>query len=489
MHIEKNPATVFMKMWLQVSALKPSIRANATDPCYPIRERVRAILNIDGLSHAMAAFDQLLSLPELSELDSTLAVMVEIDQIFGLIHPRAFAVSPGHGVGSRHVVPAWLSELKRRRRSLGSYVESTGVRVIPRGPLTRSQREENASSADSVADRFAYLSVVPCEVLENNRIVPVRMVTIEIDPARGALIARSPGTEVVGFVPVAEEVGDVIQASRESHGKYFVDFSPHPDLNSASRFMEAISRSEPVDIAMAPELVMPHQHAVALPNLIVKSPLRSKERPRIFVAGSGASLDKEYGQNWNESTILNSVGAVLWKQRKVQQAGIARNRAQQFGLPDPGDGKMVMEDNASGDEVVVADVAGLGRCVLIICQDIMARPFSEDIIRNYQPDWVFIPILDPEVFDGGWVHRRTHELSSESHARFLIATSTGLPRAATAVGAPCCGLAVGPQSAVDSTPGRQCAFVSSEHAGTPKLARVRWDANETYWKISKLQGA
>ena len=415
-------------------------------------------------------------------LDASFAMMREIDWIFGLIHPREVMVAPTHGAGAK--IPRWLRDLKDIWRATGRYCASEHHFVVPRGPLRRRARDANASNSDSVADRFTYLSLVPTFVLEDMRKVPVRMCVIGTEAAEGSKRGRSPGSEEVGFVPIAERPGDVTMNCRDENGQLLVDCSTRPDLNCATHFLEAIERSAHVDIAIAPELVMPHGHASLLPNLIVRSPAKLHTKPRLYVAGSGATYSKENGQSWNEGSVLNAAGRVLWTQRKIQQAGINTNRAIQFGLPDPGPGRMVMEDNASGDEIVVADVGGMGRCIMLICQDLEAKPFSGDMLKEFQPDWVFVPILDPEVSAGGWAHRRALALSSDSHARFLVATSTALTRATGSIGEPCCGLAVGPQAEVDGDAGRRYAVVSSEHVDSPKLARVKWKSSDSYWTIS-----
>jgi hypothetical protein len=345
-----------------------------------LRQKVALELSKDALNDVMRGLEPILTASQ--SLEESFAVMYEIDSVFGHIHPRSVVASPAYGVNSRRTIPEWLKVLKSQRRENGHYGGSAEWLVLPRGPLTRRERDPNASSADSVADRFAYLTVVPSTVLENGRKVPVRVCTIEADTARGTSPARSPGSEMVGFVPIAEEAGDVVHAIRTTDGRHFVDFRARTDLDSAKRFISAIERSKPVDIAVAPELVMAQDRAAQLPDLILRSRLTVSERPGLFVAGSGATSDKEKGQPWNEGTILNSIGTVLWTQRKVQQAGISSDRARQFPLPEPGIGRQIMEDNASGDEIVIADVSGFGRCVVLICQDLQARPLSEEIVSS-----------------------------------------------------------------------------------------------------------
>jgi hypothetical protein len=172
--------------------------------------------------------------------------------------------------------------------------------------------------------------------------------------------------------------------------------------------------------------------------------------PRMLMAGSGNSEDVKNDWPWNESTVLNSTGTVLWRQRKIWPAGIKRDRAIQFGLSDPGEKEMILEKNAAGNEIVIADVDGLGRCVVLICQDLETRLISEELIQDFQPDWVFSPILDSEITEGRWAHQRCFALSGTSRARFIAVTSTALPRL-DATEPPIFGLAVGPKDTAHST--------------------------------------
>ncbi|MDM0007479.1 hypothetical protein QTI19_22065 [Variovorax sp. J22R203] len=475
---------MFLELWIYSSAEKTAARVRANAPCPVTHKGARAALAMEELHEVMARLAALRDGPEFAAtpLDASFVLMREIDRIFGLVHPREVVVAPTHGTHAK--IPKWLRDLKQSRREEGQYYASEDFLVIPRGPLRRRARDPNASNTDSVADRFAYLTLAPKVVFENGRRVPVRMCVIGTDAAGGSKPGKSPGSEAVGFVPIAEQPGDVILNCRNEHGQFLVECGTRPDLQCAAHFMQAIERSEPVDIAIAPELVMPHGHASLLPNLIARSPAKLHAKPRLYVAGSGATNDKENAQSWNEGTVLNAAGCVLWTQRKVQQAGINKDRALQFGLPDPGPGRMVFEDNASGDEIVVADVGGMGRCIVLICQDLEAKPFSGEMLKEFQPDWIFVPILDPELRSGGWAHRRALALSTDSHARFLVSTSTALTRATGSTGDPCCGLAVGPQADVDGDVGRRYAVVSSEHPDSPKLARVKWKSADTYWRTS-----
>jgi hypothetical protein len=125
----------------------------------------------------------------------------------------------------------------------------------------------------------------------------------------------------------------------------------------------------------------------------------------------------------------------------------------EYNLSDPGAG-LSMEDNCSGNEVCVVDLDGLGRCVILICQDLEADPLAGDLIRNFQPDWVFAPILDRGIDTGRWVHQRAFALSALSPARFIVSCSTALADRAKVTGEIACGMAVGPKDSFGEDEGR-----------------------------------
>jgi hypothetical protein len=191
------------------------------------------------------------------------------------------------------------------------------------------------------------------------------------------------------------------------------------------------------------------------------------------LAGTGHTVECEDGQAWNEGRVVNGLGAVIWRQRKFWQAGIGKDRAAELNLVFPSDGRFLLEDNASGDEIVVADVDGFGRCIMLICQDVQSRPLSDELIRQFQPDWVFVPILDIGIDEGRWAHARTFELSALSPARFLVSTSTSL---AAKIGREdvACGLAVGPKGCTEVDNGRLSKLAVVDKEKGLSYALIDW---------------
>ncbi|WP_155929811.1 hypothetical protein [Mesorhizobium sp. L2C067A000] len=339
----------------------------------------------------------------------------------------------------------------------------------------RGARHPIASSADSLSDRFAALTVVGSALTHEGRRVPVRLKTVSTSVSAGIVPGPTPGAECVAFIPVGEAEAEIVALERNSADQMWVGFLPSDSTNAADRVLGALEATGlNVDIAMVPEFMVTETCADELAERLAASSVS----PRMVIAGSGPTRDMRDGQPWNEARILNACGTELWRQRKIWPAGLDQRRALSFGMSDPGPDGQILEDTAAGDEVVVIDADGLGRCVVLICQDIQMRSFTDDLIRMYQPDWVFVPILDTGVAEGRWMHTRTFELSALSQSRFLVASSLTLAIKAK-IQDPACALAVGPKepSGIGQTRQdvpRALAIAKTDPQVSPGIALIRW---------------
>jgi hypothetical protein len=272
----------------------------------------------------------------------------------------------------------------------------------------------------------------------------------------------------VGIIPIAEEASHLDLQHTVRDGVNYIDACASKSIDVPTLVMSALSSLGPIDIVVAPELLI---NEVDCDN--ISAQMRSKpSNARMFVAGSGNTVEKVDEQSWNESRVLNRFGVELWRQRKIWQAGLDQDRAAGLGIDISADA-FLMEDNCAGTEVVVADVEGLGRCVVLICQDLQMAPLTAELIRYYQPDWVFTPILDWGAHAGRWTHQRTWDLSAISPARYVVASSTALAhKLGKALPSPA-GLLVGPREEIGPDSGRLCSQVYAD--GThPSTGVVQW---------------
>jgi len=258
-----------------------------------------------------------------------------------------------------------------------------------------------------------------------------------------------------------------------------VDYSVSAEVGAASRLLSALTQSGVHDIAIAPELVMPEVEVEKLRDAL----MNQKVDCRLIIAGSGASIAQEDNLPWNQSSILNAGGAKLWDQRKVWPAGIDTDRAKRYGLSDGHDG-LSYERTASGTEVIVADIDRMGRCLVLICQDLEATTMAEDLVTQYQPDWIFTPILDPAIDASGWAHQRAFTLSARANTRFVVCTSTALPakdKPANFL------LAVGPKSRTDHDNSRRFRLLGNQDNHVPGWGCFTWE--DELWRQTTIDSS
>ena len=500
----KCPAELFAHLWEELVKCDAATRLRASpssgssvapDPFDAFNTAIQgALLNRGGATVAQQLQDLIRQFEEGGNtlLPLQIRVMLALNKQFRMIHPR-YAVLQLPGYKARLRVPEWLKELRRRRQDKGIYANCGDYYVIPRGPLNRHARGEAASSASDPFDMFDALSVVRRQLHENGRAIQIDFRVIATGGGQGVLSSAWPGHERILFAPVAEEASNLILTDIEHDGQLFVSVECAKGFSPSTRLLDALKSAKPVDIAIAPEFVMPECEADTFAQNMGK--LKTKP-PRVTIVGSGPTNATTNSQVWNESRGVNSIGAELWRQRKIWPAGLSADTAKGLKLRDPGKG-LVTEDTACGDTLLVVDIEGLGRCITLICQDMHLHPLAEEVLKSHQPDWVFVPILDKGLEIGGWAHQRVFALSELSHARFLVVNSSSLGQTLGHAKTHTCGLAIGPKAAtkdpssldVDDK-GRQVGVVSVTLDGTagtaPAYDIIEWRETDHRWTQTAL---
>lgn len=471
-----TPADYFIELWIEASAWKSSLVTSAVPPGSAFLKSVRQALSL----HAGAeSYDKLVILVgDISGNDRNgrvLAVMSEIDKFFLGIHPRSLvdASTMQSKLGAYH----WLKQVQLMRLVDGEYARHENLRLVPRGPLTRLPRPEDATSAQCFADRFSALSVVPHQVYLEEIAIPVRHTVKGGSAADGVVGSGSYKDKTVAFMPVAEHEGHLVAIQSARNNQHFVEFSTTSAIDVPSRVDALLKAIGFADIVLAPEMVVSEKDSE-----VIKANI--KNRPgefRVFLAGTGNTQSSENDQCWNEARMFNGAGATIFRQKKLWQAEVRPQRLADFGLEEC-DGR-IMEDNASGEEITVADIDGFGRCLILICQDLQARPLVELLIQKFQPDWIFVPILDVGVSVGRWTHQRSFELSGLSPSRFLVVSSLSLAAKSGATDT-ACGMAVGPKEGDEEIAPRRVKFAKAGKNGRAGFALIDWaDA----WGETRLQ--
>ena len=431
-----NPAVLFLKYWKDAATWKASLIANVDRPSEDFRLEVLDILCMPEGKESAAKLELIVNGSKNGKKRGRILVLMEVvDQFFYQVHPRTLYDSAMSYIKLDKL--HWLKQLQTARTLTGCYCEYDGRKLIPRGPLTREFRPVAAANADCFRDRFFALSVVECKTSVHE--VPVNIsIKVKVANSPNGIIGEGAYKDrSVAFMPLAEDENHLSVVQRTKAGVSFVDFKAAPVLDVAAKTLDVLRRIKYSDIVMAPELVVREADS----KLISSGIRKDAGRFRVFLAGSGHTVRTENSQAWNESKLYNGAGALVFGQRKIWLSDIPLARAKEFGL-DTTTSKL-MEDNASGEELIVADLDGFGRCIILICQDLNSTPMAEFVIGNYQPDWVFVPILDVGITIGRWFHQKILELSNLSPSRFLVSSSLSLAKKAS-YNDVACGLAFGP---------------------------------------------
>lgn len=359
--------------------------------------------------------------------------------------------------------------------------------------MSRAPREENASYSDSILDRFVAIAVVQKAGKQEQRTIPIDIKLIGSTPGSGVPpLSSELGDETVAFIPTAEHKEDLVCEVTDQKGKGYLDISLGKSFDPAARLLSALQACVPADIAVGSEMSLTPPHFRQLSQSLSRLTV---EVPAMVIAGS-APTEATSPRNlaWNEVAVFNAHGTALWSQRKLVPYSMDRKAVEGLGFLkkgttdeiDPALPGVIVENNASGEVLSVIDVESIGRCVIQICQDFKAQPLVDDVLREYQPDWVFVPILAPGCTP--WVRKRAFELFEYSQARFAVCSSTSFCHATGGdVATAEFGLAVGPMVPSDPKVSRRAAALLTNQASTPPMwAKISW-ATKADWEKFKLE--
>lgn len=479
-----TPADTFMSLWQLASEWDGPKRLSGTRPPRAFTRSVESCLKLDDGASCNDLLKEFLqdSLTNGAEnIGNILEAMRILDHLFYMVHPRCGSLSPSAGRAVK--IPQWLKDLRDFRSLNGFYCATPDLALVPRGPLLRNARAPNAAYADTLADRFAALSVVPLVNKHEGRKLSLSVSVVSTSVARGVPAGRMLGAETVAFIPVGEAADDVHITERRADLAKFASFTVNPDVDVPDRIIKALQHVKNIDLAVAPEFMVSESVSDDLSRRLA---LSNSSCTRMLVAGTGLTKDVNRDQPWNECQVLNGFGFELWRQRKIWPAGLATSTAESYGLSDPGPDNLIYEDTAAGDTVKIVDLKGMGRCVILICQD-LKLPATSEIVRAYQPDWVLTPIFDVGVCQGRWMHNEAWGLSELSQSRFVIASSLSMGVKVNANQA--YGMAIGPKELAgdieDGLKFENRAFQYAMEAATnPKIATITWGSGK--WLRTRL---
>lgn len=422
----RDPAELFLLLWTYVNAAPRSDTSAASEMPCSLGASLAGTLEQDDGSEAVQSLCDLLEQAWVGgalfgslriQLCRALSVMRAIDVAILAIHPRS-------QLGARRTSdhPAWLQDVSERRTMSGTYARDERYCLVARGPFMRSARAPLEEATFLLSSQFASLDVAePGLFREDGRPLAIRFKVIDHSADMGVPHSReSAANEAITFVPLAEK-GDLDAAVFDQDGSTYIDIVPCAHFDPASRFLAAVADCPGSDILIAPELTVKPGDVRTIAAGLAAMP---GKRARLLVAGSGASECTEAGAlPYNQTSVLNGNGALLWEHRKVAPYDMRENTYANLKIEGLTPGTSGLKENIQwSDEITIADVDGLGRCLVLICQDLQMEAVRA-LIAKFRPDWVLIPIMDSGTSLVRWPARKVRELASASEARFAVVSS------------------------------------------------------------------
>lgn len=410
---------LFIRYWQWAAGWSSSERQQATLKNDAFDDLARLSLCKEDESEVLATLGKVI--PRHDEPESRpqiLALLNQIDDQFLRIHPRSKSAVGGLRAES---IPGWLRRYSEQRREMGIYAESGAFRLLPRGPLCRMPREISASHAETLADRFSALTVYSsAQIVQKGRPIKTEHVVIPRGRADGVSPIGKSGHERIISVPMMEREDELELIFSEKNGSEYISYRLSSSVDVVERLTRAAMAAQRGAMLLAPEFAI---HESGANDITAHFRGNPEAEYGLIAAGTGDVADPSGAFPFNEMQLMNGLGIVLWRQRKIWPASITHNFARKLGfVPKTA---QIHEASSSGDTLVVADVDALGRVMVLICQDFKMMA-AHTLIEELQPDWVIVPIMDTGISESRWPHQRAFELSEVTQSRFLICSGVSL---------------------------------------------------------------
>ena len=343
-------------------------------------------------------------------------IMRVIDRAFRLVLPEtaynysgAICVKPGE----------LLRRMRDRYLAEGCLARTERGYVALLGPLTSGMRSEapDIRNGDVFEHQFVNLTLIPQPTAGRNLSFST-LPPSEFLPVAGA-------EEIVGVAPIAQDEHDLTFVTSERGLGCYLDARPGDSDKTKSR-----------TIATVGTLLHGGARLIALPELAVDAEtvgtVRANIRPgdhdgaRVLVLGTGLSQETcgtKLQLRYNEAVVCDGRGRLLFRQRKLHHYSMAAARMRQCAIVPERDVAHV-ENSASGDELHICDLPGMGRLMVLICEDFAQPHPGRDVARRLSPDWIVTPILDVAITEGRWTHQKAFSLDTIS--KIVVSGSTTL---------------------------------------------------------------
>jgi hypothetical protein len=405
-------------------------------------------------------------------------VMCALDQACMNIHPAY----PTRLSSSGRPLGAMLAGMKADRTRSGCYSDVTGVGiVVPKGHLTKPafpSDGEEASGSD-ISHQFTSLTMVPHPRTGRS----LRFVTPS--PSKFSL-TDGDGVDKVGFAPIAEDRDDLVFSTCDRGSSPYLDTRPSSAISSRMAEVVESLLDRGAGTILLPELVADH---ISLQELRRRLSSRSGGKTALIVCGSGASsiVDPATGRPHNEAVVMTADGRVLGQQRKLHLFRMAASRMKECAIDcEPGhENRGHIEDAAAGQELIVYDLFGLGRVMVLICEDLQQSDPGGDTALASRPDWILTPVLDVPQEVGRWTHQRAYEIGRKTYSRVVVSCSAtlGVRQRSAAKLSDCPDIAIG--VCMDGFASNKVHLIKSDCVSTPHTVLFDWNGPD--WKKTRIE--
>ncbi|NJR80612.1 nitrilase-related carbon-nitrogen hydrolase [Sphingomonas corticis] len=239
------------------------------------------------------------------------------------------------------------------------------------------------------------------------------------------------------MAPMLEREEDVAVRRRQDGAAYLVTPS---ELVGRARAVVSRAYEEEASLILMPEMVLTPRALAAFRQELLDRHSEHSERtnrlPPLSYALVGVVEEVEDGAaRRNYVVVLDGTGEVLASQDKLSRWNLRPDEQQQYELApvDAAVPDLLLEPISPAEEVVVVDLPGLGRLVVLICADMDVSEPGDWLYANAGLEWVYAPIMDRTRRPvrargrvGPWIVRRAHRAACATRGRVIVTNSMAL---------------------------------------------------------------
>ncbi len=225
----------------------------------------------------------------------------------------------------------------------------------------------------------------------------------------------------IAFLPTLYEIADLSIAPAGDR-RFAVELNPATQTNLERAVSETVVDLEDreVNIALLPETAASSSYCAALKDALVANFARIAAeggRPKLRLVVVGRCAPRS-----NSACVFGADGELLFEQRKTQRWRLDATQIRRYDLEGDLGPKERSEDIDEESMLTFLDDPGLGRVVVLICED-LARGDPWVITAAATPTVVLSPVLDGGLTDTRWAYLAARRIADEPGSLVAVANS------------------------------------------------------------------